>query len=202
MSLLSKVTEMSWATPGIDESRQSYRFSDKSAKRVALTMFLAVVTSLFFLFIMAYAERMELGDWNPLAEPRILWFNTALLALASFAMQKARRVAAAGRAASGWLGLSGVLVIGFLVGQLAAWSILNAEGLYSMANPALAFFVVLTALHGLHLLGGLFVWGRTLQRSLRGVEIAELQPTIDLCAVYWHYLLLIWVVLFVLLLNT
>jgi len=202
VSLLSKVTEMSWATPGIDESRQSYRFSDKPVKRVALTMFLAVVTSLFFLFIMAYAERMELGDWNPLAEPRILWFNTALLVLASFAMQKARKVAASGSAASGWLGLSGVLVMAFLAGQLAAWSILKAEGLYSMANPALAFFVVLTALHGLHLLGGLFVWGRTLQRSLRGVDIAVLQPTIDLCAVYWHYLLLIWVVLFVLLLNT
>ena len=97
---------------------------------------------------------------------------------------------------------SGVLAVAFLGGQYLAWEQLAALGYYTMANPAYAFFLMLTALHGLHLLGGLYVWARTLQRDLGGATPEDLESTIDLCALYWHYLLLLWVVLFILLLTT
>ena len=202
MSFFDKVTEMSWANPGIDETRQSYRFSARPARRVALVLFLAVVTSLFFLLVMAYSERMELADWDPVREPGILWFNSVLLVLASMAMQQARNRAVAGLDPARWLAASGVLAVVFLAGQYLAWRALDQSGYYDMASPAYAFFLLVTALHAVHLAGGLYVWARTVIRRLQGAEPADLAPTIELNALYWHYLLLLWVVLFVLLLTT
>lgn len=202
MGFLAKITEMSWANPGIDEETQSYRFSDKPTKRIGLSWFLAVVTSLFFLFIMAYSERMELGDWDPIKEPGLLWFNTALLVVASLAMQSARNRAVNGTRPGAMLWLGGLAVIAFIAGQLLAWKLLADTGYYRVDNPAYAFFLLLTALHALHLVGGLYVWARTVWRQRLGADPQVLGATIDLCAIYWHYLLLLWVVLFVLMLTT
>jgi len=202
VSFLSKITEMPWTTPGIDDDLHSHVFSAKPAKRVALVVFLAVVSTMFLLFMVAYYERMELPDWSPVVEPGILWFNSALLVLASLFMQRARTAADRDASPRGAMLLGGLLALGFLGGQLVAWNILAAQGYYTMANPAYAFFLLLTALHGLHLLGGLYVLARAVQRSLRGALPADLKPTIELCAIYWHYLLLLWVVLFVLMMTT
>jgi cytochrome c oxidase subunit 3 len=54
----------------------------------------------------------------------------------------------------------------------------------------------------LHLLGGLWVWGRTTAKVLRGVEVGKVRLSVELCTVYWHYLLLVWLVLFAVLLHT
>jgi cytochrome c oxidase subunit 3 len=62
---------------------------------------------------------------------------------------------------------------------------------------------VLTAVHGLHLIGGLYVWGRTYARMrYQRVELIDVRLSIELCSVYFHYLLLVWIVLFGLLLAT
>jgi Heme/copper-type cytochrome/quinol oxidase, subunit 3 len=78
---------------------------------------------------------------------------------------------------------------------------------FSPVNPAVAFFYLLTAVHGLHLLGGLYVWGRTLARMRReDVETIDLLQSInlsvELCGVYWHFLLLVWLGLFTVMLST
>ncbi len=96
----------------------------------------------------------------------------------------------------------GVFTISFLAGQLWAWQQLNASGYFLTANPANAFFYLLTALHGLHLLGGLLVWGRATGKVLRGAGVGDVRLSVELCTVYWHYLLLVWLVLFALLLST
>ena len=107
------------------------------------------------------------------------------------------------RAASRWLGAGGAFAFLFLFGQLLAWQQLRSAGYALGSGPAGAFFYVLTAVHGLHLLGGLAVWGRTVARlSRRATELIDVRLAIELCTVYWHYLLLVWMVLFVLLLST
>ena len=71
-----------------------------------------------------------------------------------------------------------------------------------MRNPANAFFYVLTAVHGLHMLGGLLVWGRSAIRVWRGAGAESVRLSVELCTVYWHFLLLVWAVLFGILLST
>jgi len=186
---------------------------DADAARVGLWVFLAVATALFGLFIAAYFIRMTphvsqgalLPDWRPVDEPRVLWFNTGLLVLGSIAMQAARVAIGHGnvqRARVGlWLG--GVFAFAFLGGQWLAWQQLRAAGYYAAGNPANAFFYVLTAVHALHVLGGLVVWARATTRlGRRGAAIGRTRVTVELCTVYWHFLLAVWLVLFCLLLAT
>jgi cytochrome c oxidase subunit 3 len=177
---------------------------DTPAKTFALVSFLAVATSLFALFISAYAMRMHMGDWRPVSEPQLLWVNSAFLVLASIVYEWTRR--AAGKGQDGrlkpGLTIAGLLTFLFLGGQLIAWQQLYATGHYMTSNPASAFFYVLTAVHGLHLLGGLWVWARSIVRVFTGADADSVRLGIELCAVYWHYLLLVWAVLFGLLLTT
>jgi cytochrome c oxidase subunit 3 len=178
--------------------------------RVGLWVFLAVVTSLFALFCSAYYMRMghghgEVSDWLHYSKPQVLWLNSALLILASIAMQWARSAVTRGHVANARdaLLLGGLLTLGFLAGQLFAWRELRELPLFDARNPAIAFFYLLTAVHALHLLGGLVVWVRTLVRLRRkDVELIDVRLSVELCSVYWHYLLLVWLVLFALLLAT
>lgn len=203
MGFFSRITEMSWAEPGLPPESEPTAEFNTSATKVALIVFLAVVSSIFMLFFVAYIERMELFDWYPVEEPRVLWLNTFFLILGSMAMQRARKAAASESAPfKGALMAGGVLAIVFLIGQYMAWEELRAAGLYAASNPASAFFYLFTALHGAHLLGGLYVWARTVWRSWRGAERADIAMSVELCSVYWHYLLLLWLLLFALMLNT
>ena len=172
--------------------------------KVGLGVFLAVATSLFALLISAYHMRMMGEDWTRLALPRVLWLNTAVLILASVAMQRTRVAARRGQLDGVKSGLiaGGVLTFSFLAGQLWAWQQMDASGYFLTANPAYSFFYLLTAVHGLHLLGGLWVWGRTTAKVLRGVEVGKVRLSVELCTLYWHYLLLVWLVLFAVLLQT
>ena len=172
--------------------------------KVGLWTFLCVATSLFALLVSAYHMRMMDADWAKLPVPKVLWLNTAVLVLSSVAIQWARNEAERGQEDGVKTGLiaAGVFAFSFLAGQLWAWQQLSAAGYFAAANPANAFFYLLTALHGLHLLGGLWVWGRTTGRVLRGVEVGKVRLSVELCTLYWHYLLLVWVVLFAVLLHT
>ena len=172
--------------------------------KVALGVLLAVITSLFALFISAYWIRMELSDWRPLPEPGLLWANTGILFLGSVGLQWAWRAAAKGD----WAGLrkgmlaGGLCALAFMVGQVAAWQQLLGLGYYAQSNPANAFFYVLTGLHVLHLAGGLVAWARTARRAWAGESLPEARLGVELCAVYWHFLFVVWLVLFGLMLST
>jgi len=188
-------------------------FERPPAAKIGLRVFLAVITSLFALFISAYYIRMggghgadaSVNDWRAISESPLLWLNTLILVVGSVAMQRSRASAARGDAPSTRKALliGGISTIAFLIGQLLAWRLLRSSDAFALSNPAVAFFYLLTAVHGLHLLGGLYVWGRTYAR-LRWMhaEAIDVRMSVELCSVYWHYLLLVWIVLFGLLLAT
>jgi cytochrome c oxidase subunit III len=210
--LARRLVAKPWETPGTRDPLQEDNATGRGATgvpsaRIGLWILLAVITSLFGLFISAYWMRMEHGhgDWNPIPIPRVLWLNTAALILSSASMQLARAAARGARAERLKVGLiaGGLLALAFLAGQLLAWHQLNASGYFVAGNPATAFFYLLTGVHGLHLLGGLVVWARTVARMTRAdVELIDVRLSVELCTVYWHYLLLVWLVLFAVLLST
>jgi cytochrome c oxidase subunit III len=212
--LVRKLSAKSWETQpapaaGAHADDEEQRWP---AARVGLWVFLAVITSLFGLFVSAYYMRLNghhgvgpASDWVQLSEPPVLWLNTVLLIAASIAMQAARRTIRAGnieRSGSALLA-GGLLTLAFLGGQFYAWTEVRESQFFSPQNPAVAFFYLLTAVHGLHLVGGLYVWGRTLAR-LRStdVEIIDVRLSVELCSVYWHFLLLVWLGLFAVMLST
>jgi len=192
-----------WVPAAVDDA-DSGASLDTNTKTIALSTFLAVATSVFALFISAYTLRMQQPDWRPLAEPALLWANTGFLVLASIAYHLTRNAAVRGLTArlKPGLAISGLLTFMFLVGQLIAWQQLTASGYYLSSNPANAFFYLLTAVHGLHMLGGMWVWARSTIKVWTGAEADSVRLSIELCTVYWHFLLLVWIVLFGMLLST
>jgi cytochrome c oxidase subunit III len=175
--------------------------SSLPAATIGLGVFLAVVSSLFAIFISAYLMRMQVADWAQMPAPKVLWFNTGVLILSSVALQYAQVAARRGRMEDAGDGLiaGGLFALTFLVGQIFAWRQLNAAGYFLAVNPANTFFYMLTGLHGLHLLGGLVALLLTADKVWRGCELGQVRLSVKLCAIYWHYLLLLWLVLFTLL---
>lgn len=173
------------------------------AIKTALWVFLAVATSLFALFVSAYSMRLGVVDWSPLPRPRLLTLNTAVLVGASLAMQWAVLSGRRGDAAQLRRGLAvgGLLTVGFLAGQLAVWKQLDDAGFFLATSAASAFFYLLTAVHGLHVLGGLVAWARAWRRSWRDADAARIRLAVQLCATYWHFLLLVWLALYALLVS-
>lgn len=205
MSILSLLMEKPWLKEqaAVDDLHDG-RSVPVPVEKLGLRVFLAVVTVLFSLSIAAYTERLRFPDWTPLPMPWLLWLNTAVLILGSVALQKARNAANRGRIDSirPWLLAGGLLTMAFLFGQYLVWQQLDASGYYASENPANGFFYLLTALHGLHLVGGLVAWSWITARMWQGIDLDRTRLSVELCAIYWHFLLLIWVILFVMLLVT
>jgi cytochrome c oxidase subunit 3 len=192
-----------WLEEGVLVDVRGDGASSPPPAKIGLGVFLAVVGSLFALFISAYSYRMNMADWQALPVPRLLWFNTGVLVLSSVALQWAQ-VAARRDDMDGvivGLGAGGAFAVTFLVGQLLAWRQLNAAGYFLASNPANSFFYLITAAHGLHLMGGLVALGRTTAKVWRGAEMTQVRLSVELCAIYWHFLLLIWLALFGLLMG-
>ncbi len=205
MSLFRELTRKPWlADQGPVADFHVGRTFPLPAEKIALRVFLTVVTVLFSLTVIVYSDRMVLPDWRPLPEPWLLWLNTALLILASVAFHWALVNARRGRidgVRTGWRA-AGICTFAFLAGQLWVAQQLAAMGYYADSNISAAFFYLLTSMHGVHLLGGLVGWGRTAIKMRRGHTVDQLYLSIELCAVYWHYLLALWLVLFGLMVMT
>jgi cytochrome c oxidase subunit III len=169
--------------------------------KVGLGIFLAVAGLLLSLIVSAYAMRMDMADWRPLPQPGLLWMNTVVLVVSSIALQWAAISVRRGSRAAVQDGLlaGGLTSLLFLTGQLLAWRQLAAAGYRPATNPADAFFYLITAAHGLHVVGGLVALGRAGVKFGRGTALPELRLSIELCATYWHFLLAAWLCLFALL---
>ncbi|KAJ8134615.1 hypothetical protein OY671_012172, partial [Metschnikowia pulcherrima] len=86
----------------------------------------------------------------------------------------------------------GVSAVVFVIGQLSAWQQLNAAGYFLAANPANAFFYLITAVHGSHVSGGLAASSRTIVKAWRGVEVPRSRSSVESCTMYWHFSLSVW----------
>ncbi|MCC8962649.1 cytochrome c oxidase subunit 3 [Bradyrhizobium sp. Pear76] len=186
-----------WLEEGVLVDLREQSGSSPPTAKIGLGVFLAVVGSLFALFISAYSMRMTMVDWRALPVPALLWFNTGVLVLSSVALQWAYTAARRDDIDGVILGLlsGGASAVTFLIGQLLAWRQLAGAGYFVASNPANSFFYLITAVHGLHLMGGLVALGRTTSKVWLSAEVIRVRLSVELCAIYWHFLLLVWLVL-------
>jgi cytochrome c oxidase subunit III len=179
------------------------------AAQIALRFILAIVGVLFFLFIITFLARSQYPDfealagqpWQPFSDASRLWFNTAILACAGIAMHLALLATRRQRLDSAVtaLSLAVFFTLGFLFAQYELWRQMQALGFYANRNPANSYFYLLTAVHGLHLVGGLVVLAHVVLRRWRDNSVDGLASALRQCTVYWHFLFGIWLILFALL---
>jgi cytochrome c oxidase subunit 3 len=152
-------------------------------------------------------------DWQRFHLPYVLYLNTLILIGSSVALQLSRqRFAAIPQAAqrasasvkvllaSGiyWLYLTAALGLIFVLGQILAWRNLAAQGLFLATNPSSSFFYLFTALHAVHLLGGMGGLFYVLRKLIRNGGVAETSG-LSAFSIYWHFMDLLWVYLLLLL---
>lgn len=210
MNFWQALTEKSWlATPGGTASMAAERATDFATKRVALHLFLAIATVFFSLFVVTFLSHSQYPDfqalsgepWKPFADTSRLWLNTGLLFLSSLAMHGALLGARADKPTLALIALvvAVLFALQFLLAQLSLWQHLDTMGYGVRSNPASSYFYLLTALHGVHLLGGVLVLGRTLMGFWNGIAPEKITGSIKLCTTYWHFLFVVWLALFALL---
>lgn len=152
-------------------------------------------------------------DWLHFHLPFVLYVNTAVIIASSATLERACRNHTPSALAGGsdvipvpgpasrtarWLGYTVLLGLLFVAGQLLAWQQLAAQGLFLATNASSAFFYILTALHGLHLFGGLCALLYVRRRVRRG-PFAGTGPAVAAASLYWHFMAVLWVSILLLL---
>jgi cytochrome c oxidase subunit 3 len=182
------------------EPMQAVDDRPSAPSRTGIWVGLAAITMSFAAFTSALVVRQSTGaDWRHLRVPPVVFFNTVVLLASSVTLELARRrVADFFRSRSGqrsvplfWLGSTLLLGLVFVGGQYAAWLQLRAEGLYLATNPNSSFFYVLTAVHALHVLGGLAGLTRVVLK-LSQPAVALRRSTLDATSYYWHFMGVLW----------
>ena len=210
MNVLRMLRDQPWLHAAEAATVAQYGGPDPvAAMRVMLRFILAIVGVIFFLFIITFLARSQYPDfqalagapWQPFTDPSRLWFNTALLACASLAIQMGLGGTRHGKLNVTVAGISAAVffTVLFLIAQFDLWLHLQSMGFYMNGNPANSYFYLLTAVHGLHLIGGLLVLSNVVFRVWYDNDAASLTAPLKLCTTYWHFLLGVWLVLFAIL---
>jgi cytochrome c oxidase subunit 3 len=216
MNIYDKLTEKSWepAIAGSAAANQallgpSSRFA---IKKTALIIFLTIVSVVFLLFFITFITHSQYpgfqalaGEpWKPFSNPSRLWLNTVLLGVSSLTLHFSLITARRGRANATLIAmlLAALFAVLFVLAQLWLWRQLNAMGYSLTSNPANSYFYMLTAIHAVHLLVGLTILLRVGFLLSRGAALFRVRANLALCTIYWHYLLALWLVLFVLLASS
>ena len=175
------------------------------AYRTGLWMGLAAIVMLFAAFTSALVVRKGMStDWVSTTFPPAIYLNTFILLFSSLTLEFSRRSLTAGleRSFVRWLYVTVILGAAFLAGQLLVWRQLATRGVYLATNPSSSFFYLLTAAHGVHLLGGIVALFYLVCRA-RSIAAAPRRPvSVDLTAIYWHFMDGLWVyILFLLMVR-
>jgi cytochrome c oxidase subunit III len=172
------------------------------AYHTGMWMGIAGIVMIFAAFTSALVVRRGISnDWVPTVLPPILYLNTLVLVVSSLTLEVSRRSLRAGRgdAFARWLYLTVALGLAFVAGQLAGWKELHARGVYLATNPSSSFFYLLTAAHGIHLLGGIIA---VLVLAFRAPKLAatpKSRVAVDVTSIYWHFMDGLWIYLLILL---
>jgi cytochrome c oxidase subunit 3 len=158
------------------------------------------ITMTFLAFTSALFVRQASLDWQHLTLPPILYLNTLVLIASSVTLEIARREVGAfmrplSKAIdypSRWLYATLGLGLLFVAGQYVAWLQLRAQGFYLATNPNSSFFYLLTAVHAIHVMGGL---GGLVRVMVKLNRLTLKRSTLVATARYWHFMGVLWIYL-------
>jgi cytochrome c oxidase subunit III len=186
---------------GGDDKRRRPR--PPSPRRYYTGMALGIVSILMLFMALASAylvERTTSERWVPVHLPAILWANTIILLASGATIERARKRLAQADVSGFrmmWF-VTTVLGLAFLAGQLVAWRQLVAQGIYVATNQGSSFFYIFTAVHGMHLLGGICALIYVYRRNFESAKIS-LSLAAEVSSYYWHFMDGLWLFLLALL---
>ena len=180
----------------LDTSHTGKTF-DISLQKSAVIIIFGIATVLFSLIFTAYIYSIPPEqDTMYLLKPNLLWINTLILFFVTYFFSRITKDLEKKETLKikKNLIIVGALSYLFLFGQLIFWTQLMKSGNYVTTNTYFSSFYIFTAIHGLHLLGGLFFWGKVSSRvfKLEQNKILDEEKNISALSWYWTFLLVVW----------
>lgn len=185
----------------------------KRREPFAFMLYLAIIGSgLLFLFLMLVFITKEVRNQDiPVKIPGVFWVSTLIILLSSFTLQGANKAFREERFRSYRLNISITLLAGilFIVLQGLGWRIMLLAGITMSNNTGGMFIYVLSGLHILHTLGGLIALASANRDAFQRMEYIDSyvysvnppnQLKIKLISIYWHFIDILWIILFLFLL--
>jgi cytochrome c oxidase subunit 3 len=190
---------------GDDDSRPDAEGRPLSNARLGMLILLGGEIMFFGGLVIAFLQlRLQAPVWPPPGQPRLpvglTAVNTLVLLASSWALTRALRMVRTGNPAGlvRWLGWTWGLGVLFLVIQGVEWTRLVGFGLRVSSGIYGATFYTLIGVHGAHVLGAAVWLGGMLWLARRGRFTPEEHVPLDCCAIYWHFVVALWPVLYVL----
>ena len=183
-----------------DNYHQGKTFNLSNQTSAVIVIF-GVSTVLFSLIVTGYLYSIPATqDTQYLLKPNLLWINTLILFFVTYFFSRITKDLEKKETlkVKKNLIIVGVLSYLFLFGQLIFWTQLMKNGNYVTTNTYFSSFYIFTAIHGLHLLGGLLFWGKVSSRVLKLEQnkILDEEKNISALSWYWNFLLVVWLVFF------
>ena len=183
-----------------DNIHQGKTFNISNQTSAVIVIF-GASTALFTLVVTGYLYSIPAGqETDYLLKPNLLWINTSILLFVTYFFNRITKDLKKNNPEKikKNLLIVGFLSYLFLFGQIYFWTQLMKSGNYVSTNNYFSSFYIFTALHGLHLLGGLFFWGKVYSKisKLKKNEIINEKKSIDALSLYWIFLLIVWFVFF------
>tara|TARA_A100001011_G_scaffold203949_1_gene212227 strand:+ start:2833 stop:3513 length:681 start_codon:yes stop_codon:yes gene_type:complete len=184
----------------LDNAHEGKTF-DLTVQKSAVLIIFGIATVLFSLIFTSYLYTLPPDqDTQYLLRPNLLWVNTLILFFVTYFFNKVTgdlEKKDTSKVKRNLLIIGGLTYL-FLFGQIIFWFQLLKSGNYVSTNSYFANFYVFTALHGLHLFGGLFFWGKVSSKVLKTEKnkILEQEKNISALSIYWTFLLIVWLMFF------
>ncbi len=205
-SILKKIfgtlTEKPWEAnqAAIDSKHTGQTFNISNQMSVVIIIF-GISSVLFSLIFTGYLYSLPPGqDTTFILKTNMLWINTLVLIMVTYFFDKIRRDFNNNLTNNikKNLIIVGALSYLFLILQLILWYQLMIDGNYVSTNTYFSSFYFFTALHGIHLLGGLFFWGKVTSKifKLDERDYKKEERSITALSVYWLFLFIVWFVFF------
>ncbi len=176
-----------------------------SNARLAMVIFLGAEAMLFAGLISAFLVfRFGNGMWPPLGQPLlpigVTLINTAILLSSAFTMRRARQAIAKGQRSKFLQSLLLTVILGstFLAIQGSEWGRLIKFGLTLSAGVYGSTFYTLIGMHAAHVTAAVLWLLVVLWRGRVGAFSANRHTVVELCSMYWYFVVAVWPILFVL----
>ncbi len=197
-TLTQKPWEKEQAVIDSTHTGKTFNISNQSS---AVILIFGVSTVLFSLILTGYLYTIPPEqDTKFIFKLNLLWINTIVLFFVAYFFNKITKDLKKNYTVNIKKNLIvvGALSYIFLFGQIFVWYQLMQDAKFVSTNSYFSSFYVFTALHGLHLLGGLFFWGIVCSKTLKlkENEIVSQSKSISALSLYWMFLLFVWLIFF------
>jgi cytochrome c oxidase subunit 3 len=169
-------------------------------QKILLWIGLAGIIMFFAALMSGYIVRQAEGNWLVFEIPSMFYVSTVVILLSSLTFEIAKKAIGKDDLKKTYQFLTYTLALGlvFVICQFMGWNQLVANNIhFSGGNPSESFFYAMSGLHLAHLSIGVISMLVTTYKAKKNRYSAKNHLGISLCAIYWHFLDFLWLILFV-----